>query len=137
MKLPKEHLSRFLGPIVSFVLILLIFAFGYFEIRGYYWINKPQIVSAGKAVDRLLPKDATVIAPYNGDAAFLYHINRHGYPIVDRPLEKFIEEGTKYLVSVDVADSGIKNLTTFCKVIEKTDEYAIIEMFTGCIGKQS
>ncbi len=135
-QLPKEYFNRFLGPLVSLVLIILIFAFGYFEIRGYYWINKPAIVAAGKAVDKLLPKDATVIAPYNGDAAFLYQTNRHGYPIVDRPLEKFIEQGTKYLVSVDVEDQGIKNLATFCKVIEKTDQYVIVEMFAGCIGKE-
>ena len=134
-KLPKEYFARILGPIASLVLILLIFAFGYFEIRGHYWINKPQIVSAGKAVDELLPKDATVIAPYNGDAAFLYQTNRHGYPIVDRPLEEFIEQGTKYLVSVDVADPGIQNLAKHCKVIEKTNEYVIVEMFTECIGK--
>ena len=134
-KLPKEYFARILGPIASLVLILLIFAFGYFEIRGHYWINKPQIVSAGKAVDELLPKDATVIAPYNGDAAFLYQTNRHGYPIVDRPLEEFIEQGTKYLVSVDVADPGIQNLARHCKVIEQTNEYVIVEMFTECIGK--
>lgn len=134
-KLPREHFTRILGPIISLILILLMFAFGYFEIRGYYWINKPQIVSAGKAVDRLIPKDATVIAVYNGDAAFLYQTNRHGYPIVDRPLEKFIDEGTKYLVSVDVADSGIQNLARHCKVLEQTNDYVIVEMFKDCIGK--
>ena len=134
-KLPKVYFSRFLGPAASLVFILLIFAFGYFEIRGYYWINKPQIVSAGKAVDRLLPKDATVIAPYNGDAAFLYQTNRHGYPIVDRPLEKYLDQGTKYLVSVDVNDSGIQNLARHCKVLEQTPDYVILEMFKECIGK--
>ena len=109
--------------------------FGTFEVRGFYWINKPQIVKAGKAVDQLLPKDATVIAPYNGDAAFLYQTNRHGYPIVDRPLEKFIDEGTKYLVSVDVADAGIQNLIKHCKVIDQTQDYVIVEMFKECIGR--
>ena len=121
--------------IVALVLIILIFAFGAFEIRGYYWINKPQIISAGRAVDRLLPTDATVIAPYNGDAAFLYQTNRHGYPIVDRPLETFIDQGTKYLVSVDVNDTGIQNLARHCKVIEKTQDYVIVEMFKECIGR--
>jgi len=133
--LPKGYFIKVLGPIISLVLILLTLAFGYFETRGFYWINKPQIIAAGKAVDRLLPKDATIIAPYNGDAAFLYQTNRHGYPIVDRPLERFIEQGTKYLVSVDVSDSGIQNLARHCKIIEKTSSYVIIEMFKGCIGK--
>ena len=133
--LPSQSFNRFFGPLAAIVLIILIFAFGAFETRGYYWINKPQIVKAGKAVDQLLPKDATVIAPYNGDAAFLYQTNRHGYPIVDRPLEKFIDQGTKYLVSVDVADAGIQNLARHCKVIEKTQDYLIVEIFKECIGK--
>ncbi len=130
-----QTFNRTLGPLVAIVLIGLMVALGFFEIRGFYWINRPQIVEAGKAVDRLLPGDAVVIAPYKGDAAFLYQTNRHGYPIVDRPLEKFIEEGTKYLISVDVDDSGIQNLAKHCKVIEQTSDYVIVEMFKECIGK--
>ncbi len=133
--LPRAYFNKLLGPILAVALILLMFAFGFFEVRGFYWINRPQIVAAGKAVDRLLAEDATVIAPYNGDAAFLYQTNRHGYPIVDRPLEEFIEMGTKYLVSIDIADSGIQSLARYCKVVERTDEYVIVEMFKECIGK--
>ena len=133
--LPDQFFIKSLGKVIALALIAFSFAFGFFEIRGFYWINKPEIVEAGKAVDRLLPKDATVIAPYNGDAAFLYQTNRHGYPIVDRSLEKFIEEGTKYLVSVDVGDDGIQNLVKHCNVIDKTEKYVIVEMFKECIGK--
>ena len=124
-----------MGPIIAVICIGFIFAFGYYEVQGYYWINNPKIVVAGQAVDRLLPKDATVIAPYNGDTAFLYQTNRHGYPVVDRPLEKLIDQGTKYLVSVDVNDAGIKNLAAHCKVIDQTQDYVIVEMFQDCIGK--
>lgn len=133
--LPKESFNRFLGPVIAVFCIAFMFAFGFYEVRGYYWINRPQIVEAGTAVDRLLPKDATVIAPYNGDAAFLYQTNRHGYPIVDKDLRDFIKDGTKYLVSVDVKDAGIQNLVKHCKVIHKTQDYVIVEMFTECIGK--
>lgn len=133
--LPTQHFTRFLGPLMAIALIAFMFAFGFFEVRGYYWINKPQIITAGQAVDQLLPKDATVIAPYRGDTAFLYQTNRRGYPLVDRPLEDFIAQGTKYLVSVDVVDSGIQNLAKHCKVIEQTQDYVIVEMFKECIGK--
>lgn len=133
--LPANYFAKSLGPLIAFVATISVVVFGFYEIKGYYWINRPQIVEAGQAVDRLLPKDATVIAPYNGDAAFLYQTNRRGYPITDRPLEKFIEEGTKYLVSVDVNDAGIQNLARHCKVIEQTKDYVIVEMFKDCIGK--
>lgn len=133
--LNSNSYNKFVGSFVALFLIIITFAFGYFEVRGYYWVNKPQIIRAGQAVDKLLPKDATVIAPYSGDAAFLYQTNRHGYPITDRPLEQFIDQGTKYLVSVDVHDPGIQNLARHCKVIEQTKDYVIVEMFKECIGK--
>ncbi|MEX2027872.1 MAG: glycosyltransferase family 39 protein [Candidatus Curtissbacteria bacterium] len=133
--LPRDSFNNKIGPLVAVSAILSIFAFGFYEIQGYYWINKPQIIEAGRAVDRLLPKDATVLVPYSGDTAFLYQTNRFGYPITDRPLEKFIEQGTKYLISVDVGDAGIQSLARHCKVIDQTKDYVIVEMFTSCIGK--
>jgi hypothetical protein len=132
---PKNILNVYVSRIIAAVSVIFILVFGFYEIKGYYWINNPAIVTAGRAVDRLLPKDATVLAPYKGDTAFLYQTNRRGYPITDRPLEKFIEEGTKYLVSVDTGDAGIQNLARSCKVIEQTGQYVIVEMFTECIGK--
>ena len=133
--LPDQFFLKSFRKIIALALIAFSFAFGFFEVKGFYWINKPAIVEAGSAVDRLLPKDATIIAPYNGDAAFLYQTNRHGYPIVDRPLEEFIKKGTKYLVSIDVNDQGIRSLAEHCNLIEKTEKYVIVEMFEECIGK--
>ena len=132
--------NSFLNPetknsIVAIFLIILMYALGYYQIRGYYWINRPQIIEAGEAVDRLLPKGATVIAPYGGDAAFLYQTNRWGYPVTDRPLIGLIESGTRYLVSVEPEDQGIKNLTEKCRPIEKTPNYVIIEMDSGCLSQ--
>ena len=133
--LPSVYFQKFIGPVLALVLIVLMYAFGFYEVRGLYWINKPQIVQAGEAADMILPKDATVIAPYSGDAAFLYQTNRHGYPIVDRPLEVMIESGTKYLVSIDVGDPGIQNLVRNCSPIQISPDYVIVELFRECIGR--
>lgn len=133
--LPGQLFNKTIGSLIAVLAIVFMFAFGFYEVRGYYWINKPQIIEAGNAADRLLPKDATVIAPYNGDAAFLYATNRNGYPIVDRPLTKFVESGTKYLISVDPNDDGIKNLTKNCQTIDKTTDYVILELSTECLAK--
>lgn len=135
LNLKSQTFNKYAGTATVGLLTLFMFAFGYYQVRGYYWINRPQIVEAGEAVDRLLPKDATVIAPYNGDAAFLYQTNRHGYPITDRPLEEFVSHGTKYLVSVEPNDAGIKNLSEKCKVLEQTENYVIIEMSLECLSK--
>lgn len=132
---PLDYFNKYVGILTAVALILIMYAFGYYQVQGYYWINRPQIVEAGQAADRLLPKDATVIAPYNGDTAFLYQTNRHGYPIVDRPLEKLVKNGTQYLVSVDVNDAGIKNLAKNCRVLEETPDYLIIQLSLDCVVK--
>jgi 4-amino-4-deoxy-L-arabinose transferase-like glycosyltransferase len=57
---------------------LFLLSFSWYTIRTYYWVNKAEIVEAGKFADSVLPKDAKVIAPYSGDTTFLYQTNRQG-----------------------------------------------------------
>ena len=131
----SPNINRHIMLPVALFLIFFMYAFGIYEIRGYYWINRPQIIEAGQAVDKLIPKDATVIAPYNGDAAFLYQTNRRGYPVVDRSLEDLVSLGTKYLVSVDISDQGIQKLTQNCNLLEKTNSFIILELSKDCLTK--
>lgn len=114
-------------------LILLMYAFGYYEIRGYYWVNHPEIVEAGKAADKLLPMNARVITPYGGDTAFLYQTNRYGYPLFDGNFEKYLKNGANYFISVDPKDQTIKKLEQKCPVISKTDQFIIVEISEGCV----
>ncbi len=71
-----------------FTIPLAIFLFGtsiYFSFKysiEFYKINNPPIIKAGQALDAVAPKDALVIAPYNGDTAFLYQTNRQGWAFV-------------------------------------------------------
>lgn len=135
--LPYAHFSKILGPAVALILIIFMYAFGFFEIRGFYWVNRPQIVEAGMAADRILPEKAIVIAPYNGDTAFLYNTNRWGYPlypIEGKTLEKLTDEGTKYLVAVDLNRDFIKMLAQKCKVLKTTQDYIIIEIERKCLN---
>lgn len=57
------------------------------EVKGLYQINNGAIVEAGKAADRILPPDAVVVAPYQGDTSFLYQINRPGWAVVAYPMK--------------------------------------------------
>jgi hypothetical protein len=102
-------------------------AFGWYEVRGYYNINHPEIVEAGKAVDKLLPKNAIVIAPYDNDSAFLYQTNRHGYTFGGDKIEKYISEGATHLVSVNFDD-----VTNYwmqkCDIVQKTSSYVIVDL---------
>ncbi len=122
----KTPLSKWLNPVIALVLLILSFAFGWYEIRGFFNINHPEIVAAGQAVDRLTPQDALVIAAYNSDPAFLYQTNRHGWPDgVD--IEAKVKQGATHYVSVNY-DNVAQYLEAKCPVLEKTDSYIIIEI---------
>ena len=128
LSVPRRSFNSVLCYLFSVICILFMLAFSWYKVRTYYWINRPEIVEAGKAVDRLVPKDAKVIAPYKGDTAFLYQTKRKGWPIVEAPLEEMRKWGAEYLVSVDVKDKGIQGLKKKYKVLEETDSYIIFDL---------
>ncbi|MDZ7587307.1 MAG: glycosyltransferase family 39 protein, partial [Patescibacteria group bacterium] len=97
----KKFLPRLINLLFALSLLVLSLAFGWYEVRGYFNINHPEIVVAGQAVDRLTPKDAKVIAPYNRDVAFLYQTNRHGWPEGGNLTAK-ISQGATHYASVDL-----------------------------------
>lgn len=87
--------------ICSFALL-----FSYFQVKDYYAINNPVIVQAGQKVQELLPSNAYVIAPYNGDTSFLYQTKRFGYPI--ELYDKLPNLPNLYLVSTSYNDYTAK-----------------------------
>lgn len=97
-----------------------------YTIRGWYQINNYSIVEAGLAADRLLPKDAKVIAPYNGDTAFLYQTRRTGWPI-GYYIDDKIAKGAQYYVSVFFNDETNYLMKQY-QVIEKTADFVIIKL---------
>ena len=123
----QNYISRIINISVALALVALMLAFGWYEVRGYYNINHPEIVEAGKAVDKLLPKNAIVIAPYDNDSAFLYQTNRHGYTFGGDKIEKYISEGATHLVSVNFDD-----VTNYwmqkCEIVQKTSSYVIVDL---------
>lgn len=114
--------------------IILIFSFGMmllmggYEIRNFYQINHPEIIEAGQAVDALTPKDSLVIAPYNGDTAFLYQTKRWGWPAIDNSVDVLIKRGADYYVSVNLGDADTKMITAKYKTIKETSTYVIADL---------
>ncbi len=114
--------------------IILIFSVGIMlitgwnQISGNYNINHPEIIEAGREVDRITPKDAIVIAPYNGDTAFLYQTGRLGWPAVDDSIDNIIEKGADYYVSTDLVSPDTKMLMARFELVEATQKYIIIDL---------
>ena len=105
LSLSKKDFPRLLTIPAVIVVILFSLAFSWYEIKGYYQINRPAIIEAGQAVDQLLPKDARVIAPYQGDTAFLYQTNRYGWPFMTGDIDHMIDLGATHYVSVNYDDT--------------------------------
>lgn len=118
--------SRLLTLMVTATVFVTMISLSWYDIKGYYQVNNWPIVEAGQAVDRLTPKDALVIAPYNGDTAFLYQTKRSGWPL-GYDIEDKISKGATYYVSVSYDDESHK-LEKQYQLVEKTDKYIIIKL---------
>jgi len=121
----KKEKYGFFFPVIILFLTILISAF---QVKEYYKINHPEIVAAGSAVDKLTPKDALVIASYNGDTAFLYQTKRKGWPVVELPINELVQRGASFFVSIDLNDPQTKEFMKEFKIVEKTDKFVILDL---------
>lgn len=122
----KTNFQKIINGGIVIGLLVLSLAFGWFEVRGYFNVNNPVIVEAGQKVDELLPKDAVVIAPYQGDPAFLYQTNRNGWPIAGN-IEERIRDGATHYVTTS-RDQEYSELKAKYPVIFENDHFSIIEL---------
>lgn len=120
--------SKFVSRFVLILSIFVMLIVGAIQVREFYKINHPEIILAGEAVQRLTPKSALVIAPYNGDSAFLYQTRRFGWPFVDRPIKELIQDGADYWVSVNFGDPQTLQVMNEYVVIEQTPQYVIVDL---------
>lgn len=126
LALAKTKLQYFFNFILVSGLFILSLAFGWYEVRGFFNINNPAIVAAGQAVDRLLPQEALVIAPYQGDPAFLYQTNRNGWPIGGNIPDR-IRDGANYYVTTS-RDAEYNDLKAKYTLLYENDTYSIIKL---------
>lgn len=126
LTLPKTLVAKPVAWAAVAALSLFTLFVSWYQIRGYYNVNRWEMVEAGQAVDRLTPVDAKVIASYNGDTAFLFQTNRTGWPHGVK-IEDKIAKGATYFVSVDY-DDVTNALMQKYPVIEKTPRYVVIQL---------
>ncbi|MBU0974613.1 glycosyltransferase family 39 protein [Patescibacteria group bacterium] len=125
-----NYLYKKFNALVSVATITIIVAlslfFSYDQINGYYNINHPEYILAGTAADKLLPKDAKVIAPQYSDTSFLFQINRKGWPLGYDIDTKINMGATNYVTTT--MDKEAKELEQKYIIIEKTGDYLILDL---------
>ena len=119
--LGKKTITLMIGGLAVYSLFV-----SWYNVRGYYQVNNWPIVEAGQKADQILDKDAKVIAPYNGDTAFLFQTNRAGWPI-GYYIDQKIKTGATAYVSV-VYDEEAQTLEEQFVTLAKTDHYIIIDL---------
>jgi hypothetical protein len=124
---PKEYVSRFKTIPILIICLLFMFSFSWFEVRDFFNINDPAIITAGQAVDNLTPKNAKVIALYGGDTSFLYQTKRKGWASLEKSLPQLITMGADYLVIANpkAADYGFSK--TY-KVVSSSNDYILFNL---------
>ena len=124
---PKQYISRIVSIPVFIICVTFMFAFSWFEVRNYYNIQDPAIIAAGLAVDRLTPKTAKIVAPYEGDTTFLYQTKRKGWPSFSHPLEELIKGGADFLVLVNPKENDF-DIGKKYKIVSFSSQYIIFDL---------
>ncbi|TSC88364.1 MAG: hypothetical protein G01um101416_32 [Microgenomates group bacterium Gr01-1014_16] len=117
-----------LNRIVLIFSLVIMFGLSWYDIKGLFQVNNGSILAAGEAVDKLLPKDALIVAPYNGDTAFLYATKRRGFTHLPLPIKDLIDRyNIQYYVSVTYDRDTRAIMDKYTVLVEKP-EYAIIKL---------
>jgi len=103
------------------------YIFSWNQVKDYFNINNRAIVSAGIEVDKITPKNAKVIANYNGDTSFLYQTNRSGWASFEKPLPEMISMGAEYLIFVNPTKEDLGIGKTY-KIIKNSPDYVIFNL---------
>ena len=127
---PSKIFNKAACCLLFTVCCLFMLAFSWYYVRDFFNINNPVIVEAGKVVDKLVPKDAKIIAPYGGDTAFLYQTNRRGWPI-GVEIEKMASLGAQYYVNINFGPETDWIEKNYC-VIQKTSKWIIADLTRKC-----
>jgi hypothetical protein len=122
-----EGYRQYVNYSLFLICTLFTFFFGWYFIRDYFNINNPSIIAAGNAVDMLTPKNAKVIANYNGDTSFLYQTKRSGWASFEKGLPEMIQMGAGYLVLANPTSVDL-NLGKTYKIVSKTSQYVIFNL---------
>ncbi len=111
---------------LALISVIFMLTFSWYEVKGFFNVNNPEMVEAGKAVDALTEPDALVIAPYGGDTAFLYQTNRRGWPI-GGAIEQKIASGADYYVTTSL-DNEAKALMLKYETAVMHDHFLILRL---------
>jgi len=122
-----EAAANYFVLVALFTFLILMYVFSWNLVKDFFNINNSSIVRAGKEVDKLIPKNAKVIANYNGDTAFLYQTNRSGWASFEKPIPEMISMGAEYLLLINPSEKDLEIGKTY-KIVKNSSDYVIFNL---------
>lgn len=113
---------------MGLLFLILTILLGWNEVKGLYQVNNPVIVEAGREADKILPKDAVVVAPYQGDTSFLYQTNRTGFAVVGMPIKDLIDGFKVHYFISTAKDAKTKWVMKKYVTLVDNDRYVIVDL---------
>lgn len=127
-----KGIPLFLPRIITMPLAIFLLIVTYYltwnEIAGLYQVNNWPIVRGGVEANKILPKDAIVLAPYGGDSAFLYQINRNGFTLVINSVEEMRRDYKVNFYVSTAKDAKTAWLMQKYKTLVENPEYIIVDL---------
>jgi len=117
----------------SFILFLFFISIlsGWQQVKKFFEIQHSNAVEVGIEADKILPKNAKVIAPYNFDPTLLYQTKRYGWTIGGEYIPRFLSEGATHIVATSLNEDEAYWIKR-CKILsEKKNTWIIVDM-TKC-----
>lgn len=116
------------GKVLLVLIIAASFYYSWSIVKEYFNINNRSILAAGEAVQRVTPKDALIVANYNGDSALLYQFDRKGWASQQDEMSVLIKKGADYFVLINPSKADITKWQEQYKIVEATEQYAIFDL---------
>ena len=121
-----------INKLVSAVIVVsvtgLMLLLSWYYVRDYFNINNPTMVEAGKRADQILPKNARVIAPLDGDTTFLYYVNRPGWPAFEHGADELAKMGATHMILLHPDEGTIKDIRGKYSVLEANNDFIIVKL---------
>lgn len=114
---------------ISLVSVLIIFML-YISSNAIipYYNLATSLVNAGERANAILPKDAKVIAPRDGDTTLLYYIHRKGWPAFQQSTEELMQKGATHLVLLNPTSQDKQEYKRKYTMLDESNDYIIVKL---------
>lgn len=127
-KLLSKRFNRYWGIFLIGLIFIFSFYFSWIQIEDYFNINDRGMVEAGTRANEILPRDAIIIAPYDGSTTLLNISQRRGWPVFQNSIEELISKGAEYLVIANPTENDFSGFGAQFEVIDSSDNYLILKL---------